>query len=93
MTDRPYRIPPGWTEDAAEDNLPALLDIATRLRECALGWEPNACLLGNVTAKEIADLTEAVIAYEVHKLVEALDALHQRTLRTVASVASEVSDV
>jgi hypothetical protein len=30
--------------------------IAVDVLRCALAWEPNACLMGNVTASEIATL-------------------------------------
>lgn len=37
--------------------------IALDLRNCAEGWEADACLLGNVKAEEIRDLCQWVIEH------------------------------
>jgi hypothetical protein len=39
-----------------------IASIAVQALECAHGWEPNARLIGNVRAEDIADLCSAVIA-------------------------------
>lgn len=39
-----------------------ITSIAKAVQECALAWEPNARLLGNVCAEDIADLCSAVLA-------------------------------
>jgi len=35
--------------------------VAVDVLRCALAWEPNACLLGNVMASEIAALAASAI--------------------------------
>lgn len=35
--------------------------IAGELLKCALSWDPDACILGNVTAREIAKLAASQI--------------------------------
>jgi len=35
--------------------------IAVDIRNCAEGWEADACLLGNVTAEEMRDLCKWVL--------------------------------
>jgi hypothetical protein len=39
-----------------------IASIAVQALECALAWEPDARLIGNVRAEDIADLCSAVIA-------------------------------
>jgi hypothetical protein len=39
-----------------------IASIAAQALECALAWEPDARLIGNVRAEDIADLCSAVIA-------------------------------
>lgn len=44
-----------------DDNLLRIYRTAKAMRECALGWEGNARLLGNVKAEDIAEASEYLI--------------------------------
>jgi hypothetical protein len=35
--------------------------VAGDVLQCAMSWEPNVCLIGNVTAEEIAALAAAAL--------------------------------
>lgn len=62
-------------------------DVLRHLTECAYAWEDNACLIGNVTARqlqafcaELAKLRADVPSADERKVLEAMAAIKQRWL-------------
>ena len=49
-------------EPVAEGPSNRIASIAKAVQECAFAWEPDARLVGNVRAEDIADLCSAVLA-------------------------------
>jgi hypothetical protein len=39
-----------------------IISIAKAVQECAFSWEPDARLIGNVCAEDVADLCDAALA-------------------------------
>jgi len=50
-----------------------IISIAKAVQECAFSWEPDARLIGNVCAEDVADLCAALRAAADHVVPEAPD--------------------
>jgi hypothetical protein len=50
-------------EPAGEGPSERIISIAKAVQEHAFGWEPDARLIGNVCAEDVADLCGAILAH------------------------------
>lgn len=68
---------------------------ATELLQCATAWEPNARLLGNVTADEIAAICESWLRQDgrTEDIAERVMALHSEVTGPHGKVLSVLADL
>jgi hypothetical protein len=60
-------------EPVGEGPSERIISIAKAVQECAFSWEPDARLIGNVCAEDVADLCAALRAAADHVVPEAPD--------------------
>ncbi|GDX74730.1 hypothetical protein LBMAG40_13870 [Cyanobium sp.] len=59
----PWQPPAALAQPQGEGPSERIISIAKAVKEHAFGWEPDARLIGNVCAEDVADLCSAVLAH------------------------------
>lgn len=62
-------LPPKELDETAKPS-PVAVAVAQALKECASTWDSNACLLGNVTARDIIALCDRAILDKLNQQVD-----------------------